>query len=152
MEEEAKQPDQVEEGAPDDPERSSITHPSKLIRIASMTRALLSEARDAELDEPGRKRLIGIHDRTLEEMKEVLSDDLQEELADMFLPLSGDPTDAELRLAQAQLVGWLEGLFAGIQASLVSQQIMTQQQLAEMRRKSTAERRGALAKLLQRMG
>lgn len=99
-----------------------------------MTRAMLSEVREAELDEPGRSRLIEIHGRTLEEMKEVLSEDLQEELAEMFLPLSGDPTNSELRVAQAQLVGWLEGLFAGIQASLVSQQIMTQEQLKEMRR------------------
>ena len=133
--EQPKRPDQIEE-APvrEDGKRSAVTQPSKLIRIAAMTLAMLSEVREAELDQAGRHRLIEIHERTLEEMKEVLSEDLQEELMEMFLPLSGDPSDAELRVAQAQLVGWLEGLFAGIQASLVSQQLAAQHQLIEMRK------------------
>lgn len=124
-------PDAIEQAPPG--ERSSVTQPSKLIRIASMTRALLAEVRQTELDEAGRSRLTQIHQRSLDEMSEVLSDDLQEEMAEIFLPLSGDPSDAELRIAQAQLVGWLEGLFAGIQASLVSQQLAAQHQLTEMR-------------------
>ncbi len=127
-----RRPDHVEES--NRGLRSAVTQPSKLIRIAAMTRAMLSEVREAELDQAGRDRLIEIHGRTLREMKEVLSEDLQEELVDMFLPLSGEPSDAELRVAQAQLVGWLEGLFAGIQASLVSKQLVAQHQLAEMRR------------------
>ena len=134
--EEARKPDEVEdapEGSPPEPQ-PAVTQPSKLIRIAAMTRAMLTEVRETELDESGRMRLTEIHQRTIEEMKEVLSEDLQEELTDIFLPLSGDPTDAELRVAQAQIVGWLEGLFAGIQASLVSQQMAAQHQLAEMRR------------------
>jgi hypothetical protein len=133
--EEPKKPDRVEE-APDREggARSAITQPSKLIRIATMTRAMLSEVREAQLDEGGRHRLMEIHERTIEEMKEVLSDDLRDELSEIFLPLSANPSDAELRVAQAQLVGWLEGLFAGIQASLVSQQLAAQHQLAEMRK------------------
>jgi hypothetical protein len=106
----------------------------KLMRIASMTRAMLEEARQAPLDEPGRRRLADIHERSLAEMQEVLSEDLRSELTDMFTPLSSETaSESELRLSQAQLVGWLEGLFAGIQATLWHQQATAAGQLQEMR-------------------
>lgn len=113
----------------------SVTEPSKLIRIASMTRAMLDEVREAPLDEAGRERLLSIYDRSLEELKDVLSEDLRDELDAVFVPMSDtSPTSAELRIAQAQLVGWLEGLFHGIQASLISQQMAAAAQLDRMRR------------------
>lgn len=113
----------------------SVTEPSKLIRIASMTRAMLDEVRQAPLDEAGRERLLSIYDRSLEELKDVLSEDLRDELDAVFVPMSdSSPTSAELRIAQAQLVGWLEGLFHGIQASLISQQMAAAAQLDRMRR------------------
>ena len=116
-----------------DPERSRIQAP-KLMRIASMTRALLDEIRQAPVDEAGRRRLVEIHARSIEEMQEVLSDDLREELNDIFLPLSSDSaSESEVRIAQAQLVGWLEGLFAGIQATLWSQHASAENQLQQMR-------------------
>jgi len=111
-----------------------VLHASKLMRIASMTRAMLEEVRHAPIDEPGRHRLAEIHERSITEMEEVLTDELREELQDIFLPLSSeDVSESELRISQAQLVGWLEGLFAGIQASLFSQQAAAQSQLQEMR-------------------
>jgi hypothetical protein len=111
-----------------------VLHASKLMRIASMTRAMLDEVRQSPLDEPGRRRLTEVYQRTFEEMEEVLTDDLREELQDIFLPLSSDEaSDSEIRIAQAQLVGWLEGLFAGIQASLFSQQAAAASQLQQMR-------------------
>jgi len=116
---------------------ASFIQAPKLMRIASMTRALLDEIRQSPLDEAGRARLIEIHARSLQEMQEVLSEDLQEELNEMFLPVSSDTaTESELRLVQAQLVGWLEGLFAGIQASLWSQQASAANQLQEMQMKA----------------
>lgn len=117
----------------DDASASFIQAP-KLMRIASMTRALLDEIRQAPLDEAGRRRLIDIHQRSISEMQDVLSQDLQEELEEMFAPVSSETsTESELRIVQAQLVGWLEGLFAGIQASLWSQQATAANQLQEMR-------------------
>jgi hypothetical protein len=118
-----------DEGAP----TGSYIQAPKLMRIASMTRALLDEVRQSPLDQASRTRLIEIHERSLVEMQEVLSEDLQQELNDMFLPVSSETaTESELRLVQAQLVGWLEGLFAGIQASLWSQQASAANQLQEM--------------------
>ena len=112
---------------------ASFIQAPKLMRIASMTRALLDEIRQSPLDEAGRARLIEIHARSLQEMQEVLSEDLQQEMNEMFLPVSSETaTESELRLVQAQLVGWLEGLFAGIQASLWSQQASAANQLQEM--------------------
>jgi len=111
-----------------------VLHASKLMRIASMTRAMLEEVRQAPIDDAGRRRLAEIHERSIIEMEEVLTDELREELQDIFLPLSSeDVTESELRISQAQLVGWLEGLFAGIQASLFSQQAAAASQLQEMR-------------------
>jgi hypothetical protein len=118
----------------------TISQPSKLIRIASMTRATLDEVRQAPLDEAGRKRLLSIYRRSLDELKEVLSPDLREELDEVFLPLTSEiPSESELRVAQAQLVGWLEGLFHGIQASLWSQQVAAQAQLAQVRQNKALE-------------
>lgn len=131
-------PEEQSEGGTDQSEdgRTHFEAP-KLMRIASMTRAMLDEIRHAPLDDAGRRRLADIHERSLDEMQEVLSDDLRAELAEMFVPLSADHvTEAELRLVQAQLVGWLEGLFAGIQATLWSQQAAAAHQLQEMRRRA----------------
>jgi hypothetical protein len=114
-----------------------ISSPTKLIRIASMVRTMLDEVRRAPLDDAGRRRLAEIHERSLSELESVLSPDLQQELAEVVLPLTSEaPTESELRLAQAQLVGWLEGLFHGIQATLFTQQAAAQGQLDQMRRRS----------------
>jgi hypothetical protein len=114
-----------------------ISSPTKLIRIASMVRTMLDEVRRAPLDDAARKRLKEIHERSLEELESVLSPDLQQELSEVVLPLtSDDPTEGELRLAQAQVVGWLEGLFHGIQATLFTQQAAAQGQLEQMRRRA----------------
>lgn len=142
MNDEAVKPEVVEadtgtEGEEEGQSRESVSHPTKLIRIASMTRAMLDEVRQAPLDERGRARLAEVHAQTLAELREVLSDDLQEEFDQVMMPLEGDgATEAEIRIAQAQLIGWLEGLFHGIQASLFSQQVAAQSQLAEMQRRA----------------
>ena len=135
------------EEAPEDQgsNRPSVTEPSKLIRIASMTRAMLDEVREAPLDEAGRERLLSIYDRSLEELKDVLSEDLRDELDAVFVPMSDTaPTSAELRIAQAQLVGWLEGLFHGIQASLISQQMAATAQLDRMRERKALEQHSSV--------
>ena len=135
MTEEPAQPEVVDE-QPSESSDPDVIQPTKLIRIASMTRATLDEVRQAPLDEAGRKRLLEIYRRSIDELKEVLSEDLREELDEVFLPLTSDvPSESELRVAQAQLVGWLEGLFHGIQASLWSQQVAAQAQLAEVRQR-----------------
>ena len=110
---------EVVEGPPPETRAASYVQAPKLMRIASMTRAMLDEVRQAPLDDPGRRRLADVYDRSLSEMQDVLSDDLRQELTDIFTPISSEAvSESELRIAQAQLVGWLEGLFAGIQASL----------------------------------
>ena len=117
-----------------------VTSPTKLIRISSMVRTMLDEVRRAPLDDAGRRRLREIHEVSLKELEGVLSPDLRQELSEVVLPLTGDdPPESELRLAQAQLVGWLEGLFHGIQATLFTQQAMAQQQFEEMRRRRALE-------------
>jgi len=114
-----------------------ISSPTKLIRIASMVRNMLDEVRRAPLDDAGRRRLREIHEKSLEELEGVLSPDLRRELTEVVLPFSSDaPSESELRLAQAQLVGWLEGLFHGIQATLFTQQASAQSQLEQMRRRA----------------
>ena len=105
-----------------EPSEEAITQPAKLLRIASMVRELLEQTRQTTLDEPGRKRLADIYGRAVGELSEVLSPDLREELGALAPPLEDVPTEAELRVAQAQLVGWLEGLFHGIQAAMFAQQ------------------------------
>ncbi len=131
------EPDVLEADVENDDEVSPVSEPTKLIRIASMTRAMLEEVRQAPLDDGGRARLAEVHARSLAELRGVLSPDLLEEFDEVMIPLQGDQvSEAELRIAQAQLIGWLEGLFHGIQASLWSQQMAAQHQLAEMQRKS----------------
>ena len=120
---------------PAEASEESITQPAKLLRIASMVRELLEETRQASLDEPGRIRLRQIYERAIGELSEVLSPDLQDELATLAPPMQGVPTDAEIRVAQAQLVGWLEGLFHGIQAALFAQQAAARAQFEELRRR-----------------
>ncbi len=117
------------------PQQESITQPAKLLRIASMVRELLEETRAATLDEPGRVRLRQIYERSLGELGDVLSSDLRDELASLAPPMSGVPSDAEIRVAQAQLVGWLEGLFHGIQAAMFAQQAAARAQFEELRRR-----------------
>ena len=111
-----------------------VEEPAKVMRIGSMIKQLLEEVRNAPLDEAGRRRLADIHHRSLEELKDGLAPELVEELDRIALPFrSEEPSDAELRIAHAQLVGWLEGLFHGIQTALVAQQMAAQQQLQQMR-------------------
>ncbi len=130
------------EGAEGDGEQ--VARPTKLIRIAAMVRALLDEARRAPLDEAGRRSLKEIHERSIHELQEILSPDLRKELSDVTLPFSSEtPSDSELRIAQAQLVGWLEGLFHGIQATLFTQQVQAQRQFEDMRNRRTLEVGGA---------
>jgi hypothetical protein len=117
-------------------EGEQVARPTKLIRIASMVRSLLDEARRAPLDDAGRRALKEIHERSVHELEEILSPDLRRELDEVTLPFSGEtPSESELRIAQAQLVGWLEGLFHGIQATLFTQQMQAQQQFEQMRRR-----------------
>jgi hypothetical protein len=117
------------------PSGEMITEPAKLLRIASMVRELLDETRQASLDEAGRARLAAIYHRAVGELTEVLSPDLQAELVDLAPPLEGVPSESEIRVAQAQLVGWLEGLFHGIQAAMFAQQAAARQQFEELRRR-----------------
>lgn len=99
-----------------------------------MTRSMLDEARQAKLDENGRSHLRAIHEASVEQLRSVLTEELREELSQVFLPLESEvPTQAELRIAQAQLIGWLEGLFNGIQAAIMTQQMAAQAQLQQMR-------------------
>lgn len=117
------------------PERNSVTEPAKVMRIGSMVKQLLDEVRQAPLDEASRERLAEIYERSVVELADALSPDLQQELQLLTLPFDENsiPTESELRVAQAQLVGWLEGLFHGIQATLFAQQLAARQQLEQMR-------------------
>ncbi len=135
--EEAVKPDAVEEAPEGEQSEPPVSQPTKLIRIASMTRAMLEEVRHAPLDDGGRKRLANVHSRSLDELREILSPELLDEFDEIMVPLDqAGVTEAELRIAQAQLIGWLEGLFHGIQASLWSQQMAAQSQLAEMQKRA----------------
>ena len=113
----------------------TVTAPAKVMRIGSMVKQLLEEVRTGALDEASRERLGEIYERSIVELSEALSPDLQDELRNLALPFrDGEiPSDGELRVAKAQLVGWLEGLFHGIQATLFAQQIAARQQLEGMR-------------------
>jgi proteasome activator-like protein len=127
--------DPAPEPASDGSSPETITEPAKLLRIASMVRELLEETRHASMDEPGRKRLVDIYHRSIEELGGSVSSDLQAELQELVPPLDDVPTEAEIRVAQAQLVGWLEGLFHGIQAAMFAQQMAARQQFEEIRRR-----------------
>ena len=119
----------------DGPSPETITEPAKLLRIASMVRELLEETRHASMDEPGRKRLVEIYHRSVEELGGSVSQDLKDELQELVPPLESVPSESEMRVAQAQLVGWLEGLFHGIQAAMFAQQMAARQQFEEIRRR-----------------
>jgi hypothetical protein len=113
----------------------NVTEPAKVMRIGSMVRQLLEEVRGTQLDEASRERLAEIYERSIVEISSALSPDLVEELHMLALPFKDGeiPSDGELRVAKAQLVGWLEGLFHGIQATLFAQQIAARQQIEQMR-------------------
>ena len=113
----------------------TVTEPAKVMRIGSMVKQLLEEVRGQPLDEASRERLAEIYERSIVELSLALSPDLQHELHMLALPFKEDtvPSEGELRVAKAQLVGWLEGLFHGIQATLFAQQIAARQQLEQMR-------------------
>jgi hypothetical protein len=115
-----------------------IEQPDKVMRIGTMIKQLLEEVRAAPLDDASRNRLRDIHRSSIEELEEGLAPELRDELERLTLPFSDDvtPSDAELRIAQAQLVGWLEGLFHGIQTALFAQQMAARAQLEEMRRRA----------------
>ena len=112
-----------------------VEQPAKVMRIGTMIKQLLEEVRAAPLDEASRSRLREIHATSIAELEQGLAPELREELQRLALPFSDDsiPSDAELRIAQAQLVGWLEGLFHGIQTALFAQQMAARAQLEQMR-------------------
>src|SRR5579875_2986084 len=115
-----------------------VEQPAKVMRIGTMIKQLLEEVRAAPLDDASRNRLREIHATSIRELEEGLAPELREELDRLTLPFSENetPSDAELRIAQAQLVGWLEGLFHGIQTALFAQQMAARAQLEEMRRRA----------------
>ncbi|ASW88652.1 bacterial proteasome activator family protein [Mycobacterium marseillense] len=125
--------------ADDDADERSLTdlveQPAKVMRIGTMIKQLLEEVRAAPLDDASRNRLREIHATSIRELEEGLAPELREELDRLTLPFNEDaaPSDAELRIAQAQLVGWLEGLFHGIQTALFAQQMAARAQLEKMR-------------------
>ena len=112
-----------------------VEQPAKVMRIGTMIKQLLEEVRAAPLDDASRNRLRDIHQASIHELEEGLAPELRDELERLTLPFTEDkvPSDAELRIAQAQLVGWLEGLFHGIQTALFAQQITARAQLEQMR-------------------
>jgi hypothetical protein len=116
--------------------REVVEQPAKVMRIGSMIKQLLDEVRQSPLDEKARTRLADIYETSVRELAEGLSPDLREELSRLSMPIGeGVPSEAELRVAQAQLVGWLEGLFHGIQATLFAQQVAAQSQLQQIRQR-----------------
>jgi hypothetical protein len=116
---------------------AQVEQPAKVMRIGTMIKQLLEEVRAAPLDEAGRARLREIHESSIRELEEGLAPELRDELDRLTLPFGGEvPSEAELRIAQAQLVGWLEGLFHGIQTALFAQQMAARAQLEELRHKA----------------
>ena len=145
MEQDGNQTPEKVVAVPADPNESSgeealgdaVHQPAKVMRIATMVRQLLEEVRHSPLDPASRSRLREIYETSVKELGEVLSVDLREELTRLSTPFASDaPSDAELRVAHAQLVGWLEGLFHGIQAMLFAQQAESRARFEEMRRQS----------------
>ncbi len=124
----------VDEGGSD---QQAVNEPGKLMRIGLMLREMQEEVRRADPDEAGRDRLRIVHSRAVRELCQALSPELQEELEQLTLPFSEDeaPTGSEIRIAQAQLIGWLEGLFQGIQAAIFNQHMEARQQLEQMRQR-----------------
>jgi hypothetical protein len=131
-------PRMIADGKDDDSDDPSLTdlveQPAKVMRIGTMIKQLLEEVRAAPLDDASRNRLREIHATSIRELEDGLAPELREELDRLTLPFNeGTPSDAELRIAQAQLVGWLEGLFHGIQTALFAQQMAARAQLEQMR-------------------
>ncbi|CAM5492648.1 Bacterial proteasome activator OS=Streptomyces aurantiogriseus OX=66870 GN=GCM10010251_03680 PE=3 SV=1 [Streptomyces aurantiogriseus] len=126
----------ADEDSRETPVTEQVEQPAKVMRIGSMIKQLLEEVRAAPLDEASRARLKEIHASSVKELEDGLAPELVEELERLSLPFNDDttPSDAELRIAQAQLVGWLEGLFHGIQTTLFAQQMAARAQLEQMRR------------------
>jgi hypothetical protein len=122
-------------GQVQEPQTETVSEPAKVMRVGSMIKQLLDEVKAAPLDDRSRERMARIYQRSIDELTVSLSPDLADELRSMALPFAAGevPSDAELRVAQAQLVGWLEGLFHGIQATLFAQQLAARQQLEQMR-------------------
>ena len=129
-------PENAENGENERSVTEMVEQPAKVMRIGSMIRQLLEEVRAAPLDEKSRARLKAIHQSSIKELEDGLAPELVEELERLSLPFADDttPSEAELRVAQAQLVGWLEGLFHGIQTTLFAQQMAARAQLEQMRR------------------
>ena len=129
---------QTEEGdaSRERPVTEMVEQPAKVMRVGSMIRQLLEEVKAAPLDEKSRVRLKEIHTSSINELEDGLAPELVEELERLSLPFADDevPSEPELRVAQAQLVGWLEGLFHGIQTTLFAQQMAARAQLEQMRR------------------
>jgi hypothetical protein len=125
-----------ETGDAERPVTEMVEQPAKVMRIGSMIRQLLEEVKSAPLDEQSRARLKAIHQNSIKELEDGLAPELVDELDRLSLPFADDvtPSEAELRVAQAQLVGWLEGLFHGIQTTLFAQQMAARAQLEQMRR------------------
>lgn len=134
---EVKEPLTESESSADEAEEitNTIESPAKVLRIGSMIKQLLDEVKAAPVDEPSRERMADIFEISVRQLAEGLSPDLREELDQLVLPFESEaPSEAELRIAHAQLVGWLEGLFHGIQATLMAQQVQARGQLEQMRR------------------
>jgi len=125
-----------EEVAPPAASSETVEQPAKVMRIGSMIKQLLDEVRQSPLDSKARARMAEIYETSVRELADGLSPDLREELNRLSMPLgTAVPSEAELRVAQAQLVGWLEGLFHGIQATLFAQQMAAQSQLQQIRQR-----------------
>jgi hypothetical protein len=127
----------ADDAADGDVVSAQIEQPAKVMRIGTMIKQLLEEVRAAPLDEAGRARLREIHESSIRELEDGLAPELREELQRLTIPFGGStPSEAELRIAQAQLVGWLEGLFHGIQTAIMAQQMQARAQLEEIRRRA----------------
>ena len=134
------QPISTSDGDQDTEVESLVQSPAKVMRIGSMIKQLLDEVKSAPLDESARVRLRQIHLQSIKELEDALAPELVEELERLSQPFDDPaPSEAELRIAQAQLVGWLEGLFHGIQAALYAQQMTAKAQFEEMRRQAVAQ-------------
>src|SRR4051812_50092185 len=109
-------------GQPEPAAMETVTEPAKVMRIGSMVKQLLEEVRAGSLDEPSRERLGGIYERSIVELSEALSPDLQDELRHPAPPFQdgGVPPDAELRLAKGPLRGWLGGVVPGLPGRVVA--------------------------------
>ncbi len=140
--------------ASDDDVTETVTAPAKVMRIGSMVKQLLEEVKGADLDEQSRERLAEIYERSIAELSVALSPDLQHELHMLTLPFKDGiaPSSGEIRVAHAQLVGWLEGLFHGIQATLFAQQLAARQQFEQMRGIAAGPDQAVDPRLLQQPG